>query len=166
MPWEEHSIVFDLERIKARGFVSGERKEMAGIKGYQFYRSDSNSMFFKPETLIAMKYAAKGEGIPAPAVSEPALAAAPAPAVETVSAPVSEPVPAPTVSEPVSAICEPWEEHNIAFDEDMIRSKGYVSCQRSIMSGINGYEFTTADGSKRFIRVEMVLIQKLAHKLS
>lgn len=177
VPWEEHSIVFDLDRIKARGFISGERKEMAGIKGYQFYRSDSNSMFFKPEMLIAMKYASKGDAAPAPAASTPSAPVSvpkesvSVPAAEPAPVPTPEPVPTPvpavsTPSAPVSAICEPWEEHNIAFDEDMIKSKGFVSCRRSIMSGINGYEFTTADGSTRFIRVEMVLIQKLAHKLS
>ena len=58
-PWTEHSIELDIEKIKSRGFVSGEQKELSGIKGYQLYRSDSTSTFFKVEMLLAMKYAKK-----------------------------------------------------------------------------------------------------------
>lgn len=56
-PWPEHGLIFDLEKIMSRGFVSSERKEMGAVKGYNFYRADANATFFKPEMLIAMKYA-------------------------------------------------------------------------------------------------------------
>lgn len=58
-PWPEHGIEFDVERLKSRGFVSGERGEMSGVKGYYLYRADSNSTFFRVEMLLTMKYARK-----------------------------------------------------------------------------------------------------------
>ena len=62
------------------------------------------------------------------------------------------------------AIAEPWEEHGITFSESGMSAKGYVRCERAEMSGVKGYNFYTADGSCRFIRPEMAVIQKLAVK--
>jgi len=33
------------------------------------------------------------------------------------------------------------------------------------MGAVNGYEFIRSDSTRQFIRVEMVIIQKMAHKL-
>ena len=142
---------------------------MSGIKGYQFYRSDSNSMFFKPETLLAMKYANKAEGSPAPAAEAPA--SAPAPTMTEVKAPEAAApaeAPAPVEAAPApaaAAFAEPWEEHGIAFDEDGIKSKGFVRSERAELGGVKGYNFYTADGACRFIRAEMAVIQRLAKKI-
>lgn len=130
-PWAEHSIELDIEKIKSRGFVSGEQKEMSGIKGYQLYRSDSTSTFFKVEMLLAMKYAKKKV---VPVSVEPGTAT-------------------------------PWPEHHIEFDMDVIRAKGYVRFEQKSMGGVNGYNFIRSDGTSQFIRVEMVLIQKMAKKV-
>jgi hypothetical protein len=134
---------------------------MAGIKGYQFYRSDSNSMFFKPETLLAMKYANKAEASPAPADKAPE----PAAAMPEVKAPETSPAAAETSPAADAAFAEPWEEHSIAFDEDGIHAKGFVRSERASLGGVNGYNFYTADGTCRFIRAEMAVIQKLARKV-
>lgn len=58
----------------------------------------------------------------------------------------------------------PWPEHSIEFDEDVIASKGYVRYEQAVLDGIRGYKFYKADRCQ-FIRVEMVLIQKLARKI-
>ena len=87
--------------------------------------------------LLAMKYAAKQT-----------TGAAPAPAAEA-----------------AAGFAEPWPEHSIAFDEDAARAKGYVSSVRKTLNGINGYEFVRSNGSRQFIRAEMVIIQKIAHKV-
>lgn len=165
-PWLEHGLVFDLERIMSRGFVSSERKEMAGVKGYNFYRADANSTFFKPEMLIAMKYAQKGEPSASPAPETPAAAPTPAPAEPAPAMKAAPETPAPATEPAAPAICEPWEEHDIEFDADGIRAKGFVRCERTSMGGVNGYNFFTADGTCRFIRQEMAVIQKLARKKS
>ena len=136
-PWAEHNIEFDLDILKKRGFVSCEQKVMSGIKGYSFYRADSTSTFFKVEMLIAMKYAKK----------------------KVASVSVSEPV----VTTPSSS--DPWPEHKIVFDMDAIKAKGYVGFERKSMGGVNGYEFVRSNGTKQFIRVEMVIIQKMAKKV-
>ena len=47
---------------------------------------------------------------------------------------------------------------------DVIKQKGFVGSERQTLSGVNGYSFKKADGTKQFIRAEMVLIQKMAHK--
>lgn len=130
-PWSEHNIEFDLDRIKSRGFVSSEQKVMAGVKGYNFYRADSTSTFFKPDMLVAMKYAKKKV----------------------------------TVVTPEEGFASPWPEHKIEFIPDAIRARGYVRTEQQTMGGINGYKFIKADGTSQFIRVEMVLVQKMAKKL-
>ena len=43
-------------------------------------------------------------------------------------------------------------------------AKGYVRCERAELGGVQGYNFYTSDGSCRFIRPEMAVIQKLAVK--
>lgn len=132
-PWSEHNIEFDIDRIKSRGFVSSEQATMVGVKGYNFYRADSTSTFFKPDMLIAMKYAKKVEkGDPGRGGGQ---------------------------------FTEPWPEHKIEFIPDAIRARGYVRTEQQTMGGINGYKFIKADGTSQFIRVEMVLIQKMAKKL-
>lgn len=55
--WDDHHIEFDIERIKSRGFVTCRRKMMAGIKGYDFFKSDSSSVFLRLETLLSMGFA-------------------------------------------------------------------------------------------------------------
>ncbi len=62
-PWDEHNILFDIDRIKSRGFISSEQKIIHGLKGYNFYRTDSSSIFLKLDMLIAMKYANKKPSI-------------------------------------------------------------------------------------------------------
>ena len=136
-PWEEHNIEFDVDKLKSRGFVSSENVTRSGIKGYLIYRADGQSTFFKVDMLVAMKYANKK------ATAE----------IRTV------------VEEPVSEFAEPWPEHNIEFDTAVMISKGYVSSIRKTMNGINGYEFVRANGNRQFIRVEMVIIQKMARKI-
>ena len=130
-PWSEHNIEFDIDRIKSRGFVSSEQATLVGVKGYNFYRADSTSTFFKPDMLVAMKYAKKKV----------------------------------TVVTPEEGFASPWPEHKIEFIPDAIRARGYVRTEQQTMGGINGYKFIKADGTSQFIRVEMVLIQKMAKKL-
>ena len=169
-PWPEHDITFDQEKLRSRGFIAGEQKEMSGIKGYQLYRADSNSTFFKIEMLLAMKYAVKGAApaaAPAPA-AEPVPDTAPAPD----TAPVAE-APAETAAEAVPetppepaapVLAEPWEGHDITFSDEGMAAKGYIRCERAELGGVKGYNFYTSDGSCRFIRPEMAVIQKLAVK--
>lgn len=167
-PWPEHDITFDQEKLRSRGFIAGEQKEMSGIKGYQLYRADSNSTFFKIEMLLAMKYAVKG--------AAPAAAPAAAPVPDTAPAPDTAPVaeaPAETAAEAVPetppepaapVLAEPWEGHDITFSDEGMAAKGYIRCERAELGGVKGYNFYTSDGSCRFIRPEMAVIQKLAVK--
>ncbi len=55
--WAEHAIKFDETKLRQRGFVASEQKEMSGVKGYEMFRSDDSSQFFTVGNLIAMKYA-------------------------------------------------------------------------------------------------------------
>lgn len=60
------------------------------------------------------------------------------------------------------SICDPWPEHSIVFDVDQIKRKGYSRIERMSMGGVNGYSCIKADGTSQFIRIEMLLIQKMA----
>lgn len=59
-PWEEIPVSLYEEKLRARGFVASERKELSGAKGYDFFRADGSSVFFTAEKLISMGYAAAG----------------------------------------------------------------------------------------------------------
>ena len=64
-----------------------------------------------------------------------------------------------------SDFAEPWPEHKIKFDIAAIRAKGFVRSEQETMGGVNGYLFYKEDGSTQFIRLEMILVQKMAHKV-
>lgn len=141
-PWPQHKIEFDRDILQRRGFISCEQATLHSIKGYNFFRADGSSTFFKVEMLVAMKYAKKLPG----------------------AAESTTPVGGGTAEVVVTDGVEPWPEHKIAFDMAAIRAKGFVSFARKTLGGVNGYEFTKADGTKQFIRAEMVVIQKMAKK--
>lgn len=63
-----------------------------------------------------------------------------------------------------SGFAPPWPEHDIEFDIDAIKSKGYVRSEQEMSEDIKGYRFYHADGSDRFIRKETALLIKLAKK--
>ena len=63
-------------------------------------------------------------------------------------------------------ICAPWPEHKIVFDEAKIDEKGYSKVEQSTLNGVKGYIFTEKEtGTTRFLRVEMVINQKMAKKV-
>lgn len=64
-----------------------------------------------------------------------------------------------------SDFAKPWPEHKIKFDSAAIRAKGYIRSEQKSMGGINGYYFYKEDGTGQFIRLEMLLVQKMAHKV-
>lgn len=69
------------------------------------------------------------------------------------------------VKAPKNNFAKPWDEHKVKFDIDVIKGKGYVRSEQHILNGIKGYMFYK-DGEKgRFIRIEMILVQKMAHKV-
>ncbi len=59
---------------------------------------------------------------------------------------------------------ESWPGQRLVFDPEVIRGKGYVRSSQTVLSGVQGYTFYKEDGTARFFRPEMLLIQKLAHK--
>ena len=130
-PWAEHSISFNEEKMRSRGFVSSEQRVLSGIKGYEIYRSDSTSMFFDANKLLLMGYAVKRAGT-TPIVAE--------------------------------KFCEPWSEHAIVFVTENIKQRGFVRAEQTSLAGVKGYTFYKADGSKQFIKLEMLLIFKMAKK--
>ncbi|MCR5675772.1 MAG: protein kinase [Lachnospiraceae bacterium] len=167
-PWEEHAIAFDRDRIKSRGFVGVSRKESAGIKGYTFYRADSSTAFFKPDMLKAMKYAVPtGEAASSgrtdrstrTGVSEGSGASA------STSKPTAASTGKPTASASSAGTAEPWPEHRIRFAMDVIRAKGFTGVKQAELGGVKGYELARSDGGKQFMRVEMMIVQKIAEKV-
>lgn len=188
-PWAEHNIIFDRERIASRGFIASEQAEVSGIKGYKLYRPDSNSVFFKLETLMAMKYACEKKAedsknskdfkdpkdtktvkpvkkVPVVRRATVTVAKPVARAVPSTSAePSKEAVPSAEAMSSPYTFCEPWPEHRIKFNRDKIIDRGYVRTEQTVLGGIKGYSFFGIDGSSRFIRREMLIIQKLADNL-
>ena len=53
-PWPEHSIRFDADTIRSKGFVRWERAEMKSVKGYTFYTEDGTSRFIMVDMLLVL----------------------------------------------------------------------------------------------------------------
>lgn len=130
-PWADHTISFNEEKLRSRGFIAAEQKILSGIKGYEIFRSDSTSTFFDMNKLVLMGYAVKNREPVAPIVEE---------------------------------FCAPWAEHSIEFDIDKIKQRGFVRSEQTVMAGVKGYTFFKADGSKQFIKLEMILVFKMAKR--
>ena len=58
-PWPEHGIVFNETAIRARGYVSSERSETSGVKGYNFYRADGRKDFVRDSLAVMFKMATR-----------------------------------------------------------------------------------------------------------
>ena len=82
---------------------------------------------------------------------------------KSASKPVEKPLKKPELLK-TSEFADPWPEHKIKLDIAAIKSKGYVRSERKNMNGVNGYLFFREDGSNQFIRAEIMVVQKMAHK--
>ncbi|MCR4655264.1 MAG: hypothetical protein K5770_03430 [Lachnospiraceae bacterium] len=167
-PWPEHGIIFDMDRIKSRGFTGLVKKTMGDIRGYELYRADSSAVFFKKDAMLAMKYA-KPAGTSSGFSAGSSFTETSRPAVSSKDSteapkPVSVSKPLDTGSVTAEEIV-PWPEHKISFDMDKIREKGFSGVKQSILGGIHGYTFVRSNGTEQFLRVEMVLVQKMAVKI-
>ena len=69
------------------------------------------------------------------------------------------------IKAPKSSFAKPWAEHSIKFDIDVIKGKGYIRSEQHTLNGVKGYMFFKSDEKGQFMRVEMILIQKMAHKV-
>lgn len=136
-PWPEDKIEFDISMLESRGFTASIRHTMNGIKGYKLFRSDDSSMFYTAVKLLGVKYAKK--------------------IVESVAKVVE--------IETDGDASKPWPEHSIVFDMDAIKAKGFVGVVRSIRDDKKGYELIKSDGTKRFIPVGTIVVQKMAKKV-
>ena len=154
-PLAEYNIVLNEDKIKSAGFVAGKNSTFFGTKGYTLYTASGTEKFMKAEMLTLLKYASKKTaGASRPTTPARATTSTPAKAASTVTA-----APAAT------GFASPWSEHRIAFDETVIKSKGFVSSTQKTMNGVNGYEFVRSNGTCQFIRVEMILMMKMARKI-
>lgn len=159
-PWPEHSIEFDTVKLSARGFVSGEREMSGAAKGYNFYQSNGKKSFFKPEMLIAMRYAKKVAGGSTPAASTPSVST-PTGSTPAVSTP-TESVTREELIVDTPMIEEPWEEHNLVIDEDVLRSRGFVGIKRCEKDGKRGYLAKRTNGVEQFLVPQMLVVLKIA----
>lgn len=148
--WPEHAFEFNTDKLRSRNYVSAVKDTMAGKNGYRLYTKDGASRFFTVEKLLMLEFAFRAGS--AGTVGETAPAVTPARVVTR------------SIPEAVDTVCEPWPEHAIEFDPEMIRTRGYTGVEQGTMSGINGYYLRRPDGGRRFIRVEMMIVQRMALK--
>ena len=60
---------------------------------------------------------------------------------------------------------KPWPEHNIKFDVDAIKGKGFVRSERTEMNAQKGYTFYKSDGTSQFIKAEMLIVLHMANRV-
>lgn len=144
--WPEHNIVFNIERLKSRGFVSGENKELSGIHGYQLYRAgDSVGQFVHYDMMLSMGYAQKGTGKSGGTSTSGTKKETP-------------------TGGSASVTIETWPEHNIEFDFVGMAARNVTSIVRAEMNGVHGYSVSYAGSDTRFMTEQVLLMQKLAKK--
>ena len=134
-PWEEHHISYVESVIKYRGYVTVKREEIDGVKGYKMIRKNKSFSFYTVEQLITLGYAKRNAGD------------------------VTPPPPPPTEND------DPWPEHNIEFDFDQIKAKGYVGIVRREKDGKKGYGLVLPNKQVQFIVASMLVARKMARKL-
>lgn len=59
LPWPEHNITFDIEKIKAKNYVAVYRFEVAGTKCYAFMRANRTRRIQKLSDVLMLGYAQK-----------------------------------------------------------------------------------------------------------
>lgn len=136
--WPEDKVEFDIAKLESRGFVASKRHTLNGVKGYKLFRIDETAQFYTAIKLLGLGYAKKK---------------------------VEPPVIDGSSDLPTGDLIEPWPEHKIVFDMDVIIAKGYVGVVRSIRDDKKGYELINDDGTKRFIPVGTMVVQKMAKKI-
>lgn len=172
-PWPEHQIELNETKLRDRGFVGSKQAVFSDIKGYNIFRADGSFAFFNMEKLVAMGYAKnvskadKSEAHPVTVREEKPFLTEKTTAPSTASVAKED-----VVSEEKCADksvvktsgegC--WEEHGIEIDFEIMKARGYINFEKTIQSGIKGYLFTRSDGTTQFIRVESLLILKIAKK--
>ena len=57
---------------------------------------------------------------------------------------------------------EPWEEHNLVIDEDVLRSRGFVGIKRCEKDGKRGYLAKRTNGVEQFLVPQMLVVLKIA----
>lgn len=148
-PWPEHAIEYDKDKLKERGFVGVGRATLCGKNGYRLFRAgDDRGVFNTKENMVFIGFAKKiGETAPPTRTMPPVRPVTPSPSAEEIT------------------VFEPWPEHGVAFDNDAIKAKGFTKAGQKIANGVKGYGFVKPDGTVRFMRVEMALVQKLVKKV-
>ena len=66
----------------------------------------------------------------------------------------------------VAGFCEPWPEHDIVWDEALLRSRGFIGAEQETQGGVKGYALFTANPAQpaRFFKVEILISFKYAKK--
>jgi hypothetical protein len=117
-PWEGHNVVMLVDVIKAKGYVACRRAEVGGQKRYTLFRSSGKSTTFTMENLINFGYFKRGKSDPKLNGGEEKK-----PAVSAL------------------ALCQPWPEHSIRFNDAKIKAKGYIRVDQKDINGKKGYYF-------------------------
>lgn len=147
--WSEHAIEFDEDKLSSRGFVSETKETLGGKKGYKLYRKDGTGMFFTIEKLLGTGYVKR--------IGTSSEGEIPKEETDSTSS---------TSSTSSALSIEPWPEHKIRFDVDVIKGRGHVRIERSELNNVKGYRLYKADGKGQFVRVEMLIAWHMAVKIS
>ena len=144
-PWPEHDIVWDEDVLRSRGYVGAYKETQGGVKGYALFTANPAQppRFFKVEMIISFKYAKKRVG-----GAGGAGGGAATPVVEEA---------------PVEGICEPFPEHGIEWDEERIRSRGWVAVGRD--EATKEYIFINTSGTRHRINVNTCIVLKFAKRV-
>lgn len=124
VPWEDHFLSFDFEKLRSTGCVDIKKENVHGNKCYKLlYRNGSEKVL----TLSNMKIMGY--------------------LVERITECSSE-IPS---SDTRSFI--PWPEHRIVFDTEKLNATGCVGIERIMMSGNMCYKLSYRNGAERILNI-------------
>ena len=135
--WPEHGMAFNIDLIKAKGFVSAERFETAGIKMYKLYTASGMMRPYNFETLKILGWLTTG-GSTGGASSSSSHSAS------STSTRTSS-------SGDTAFDGALWPEDSaFTFDIDAVKKAGYADIGKMEKNGIKGYAVKLPSGDIRF----------------
>lgn len=132
LPWDEHKIKFNEEKLTVNGYIASEQFMRKGVKCYKLYKKDNVSRIFTLDNLIILGLVDEADKVVSSS-AEPS---------KTVS----------TTAEETSESAELWETDDAyRYDMDAIIAGGYKGVAKSTKNGIKGYVLIKKNDEQRFI---------------
>ena len=161
--WPEHHGVLNIEKIKSRGYVSGEQKIQSGMKGYLLFKSDDSEVFINESTMRLKQFITGGTSGGTGGRTSGGTGGRTGGGTSGGTGGRTSGGTGGGISGVEPHIVKPRKEDHIEFDEAAIHRKGYIRVEPD-SEGI-GYMFTKEGGKPQLIPISTIVQVKMAKRI-